>query len=185
MLEKVCLNKAGHRFSQANDTPLLQQPMIQWFREIGTNRPTFRQVLQGKFHHKIGNPYVVKLLKNLKKTEHVPEFAPWSLEDYTIGWKKAREVTSSSLSGIHFGHYMAGTFNPNIVLFNATMADLPLKTGYSLRRWRQGLNVMLEKLQGTSMWRNYESYYYSKWTSIPIASGSAKWQCTWQNRWTY
>ncbi len=55
---------------------------------------------------------------------------------------------SSSLSGIHFGHNMAGTFNPHIVLFNATMADLPLKTGYLPSRWQQGLNVMLEKILG-------------------------------------
>jgi len=91
---------------------------------------------------------VVKLLHNLKRPENVPEFEPRSLEDYTSGWRKARETTSSSLSGIHFGHYMAGTFNPNIVLFNATMADIPLKTGYSPSRWRQGLNVMLEKTPG-------------------------------------
>jgi len=43
---------------------------------------------------------------------------------------------------------MAGTFNPHIVLFNATMANLPLKTGYLPSRWRQGLNVMLEKIPG-------------------------------------
>ncbi len=135
MLKKACLDEAGCHFLQANDTPLLQQPMIQWFGEIGTNRPAFRQVLRGKFHHEIGNPYVEKLLKNLKKPEKVPEFIPRSLEEYATGWRKARETTSSSLSGIHFGHYMAGTFNPNIVLFNVTMADLPLRTGYLLSRW--------------------------------------------------
>jgi len=43
---------------------------------------------------------------------------------------------------------MAGTFNPDIVLFNATMADLPMRMGYSPRRWREGLNVMLEKIPG-------------------------------------
>jgi len=43
---------------------------------------------------------------------------------------------------------MAGTFNPNIVLFNATMASLPLKTGYLPCRWWEGLNVMLEKTPG-------------------------------------
>jgi len=43
---------------------------------------------------------------------------------------------------------MARTFNPNIVLFNTTIADLPLKTGYSQCRWQEGLNVMLEKTSG-------------------------------------
>jgi len=43
---------------------------------------------------------------------------------------------------------MAGTFNPDILIFNATMADIPLKTGYSPDRWKEGLNVMLEKSPG-------------------------------------
>jgi len=47
--------------------------------------------------------------------------------------------------GFHFGHYMAGTFNLDILIFNVTMAELPMKTGYLPRRWREGLNVMLKK----------------------------------------
>jgi len=43
---------------------------------------------------------------------------------------------------------MAGTFNPDILIFNVTMANIPLKTGYSPARWREGLNVMLEKSPG-------------------------------------
>jgi len=76
------------------------------------------------------------------------------------------QINTSSLLGIHFGHYMAGTFNPNILIFNATMADIllkmgyspkifnatmadiPLKMGYSPKRWQERLNVMLEKSPG-------------------------------------
>jgi len=36
-------------------------------------------------------------------------------------------------------------FNPNILLLNATMADIPLHTGYSPGHWRKGLNAMLKK----------------------------------------
>jgi len=43
---------------------------------------------------------------------------------------------------------MVGTFNPDIVLFNATMADIPMTMGYSPKHWREGLNVMLEKIPG-------------------------------------
>jgi len=43
---------------------------------------------------------------------------------------------------------MADTFNPNIVLFNAMMAKLPMRTRYSPHCWREGLNVMLEKVPG-------------------------------------
>jgi len=39
---------------------------------------------------------------------------------------------------------MASTFNPDIVLFNAT-GYLPLKTRYLPHHWQEGLNIMLEK----------------------------------------
>jgi len=58
LLKKACLDEAGHWFLQANDTPLLQNPMIKWFGETGTNRLTFKQVLLGKFNLKPDNIYV-------------------------------------------------------------------------------------------------------------------------------
>jgi len=63
-------------------------------------------------------------------------------------WRKAHKTTSSSPSSIHFGHYIAGMFNPDILILNATLADIPLATGYSPMRWHKGLNVMLEKSPG-------------------------------------
>jgi len=41
------------------------------------------QVLLGKFHHEIGNPYMEKLLQHKKKPEQVHKFVPWLLKDYT------------------------------------------------------------------------------------------------------
>jgi len=49
---------------------------------------------------------------------------------------------------MHLGHYMASTFNPEILIFNATMADIPLRTGYAPAQWHKGLNVMIEKTPG-------------------------------------
>jgi len=73
---------------------------------------------------------------------------PRTMEVYQQGWQQARESTASSPSGIHFGHYIVGTFNSEILLVNAKLADIPLQTGFSLAHWRKGLNVMLEKVSG-------------------------------------
>jgi len=51
--------------------------------------------------------------------------------EYCTRWRKAQETTSSLASGIHFGHYIAGTFNPQIMVINAALADIPLRTGFS------------------------------------------------------
>jgi len=50
--------------------------------------------------------------------------------------------------GIHFGHYVAGTFNPEILVVNMTLANLPLRTGFTYDWWKKGVNVMIEKTCG-------------------------------------
>ena len=76
LLKKACLEEAGCQFSQANDTLLLQPTITQWFGEIGTNRPAFKQVLQGKFNKETNNLYVEKLFQAFKQPEQVSEVAP-------------------------------------------------------------------------------------------------------------
>jgi len=73
---------------------------------------------------------------------------PHSMQAYCRSWQKAWEMTRSSASGIHFGHYIAGTFNPKILVVNATLANIPLCTGFTYVRWKTGLNVMIEKMAG-------------------------------------
>jgi len=88
------------------------------------------------------------LLLALQQTLTISCLQSRKLDDITEGWRKAREATSSSPSLIHFGHYMAGTFNPTIAVFNARLANLGFTTSYSLKCWWTGLNVMLEKQKG-------------------------------------
>jgi len=65
-LEKACLEEAGRWFSQANATPLLQQPILNQFGEVGTNRQAFKQALAGTLSPEVhNNPFVTKLLKAL------------------------------------------------------------------------------------------------------------------------
>jgi len=69
-------------------------------------------------------------------------------EDYQYGWKHARESTASSLSGVHFGHYIAAIDDIITEKINRLMATIPMLTGISPQRWRHALNVMLEKVAG-------------------------------------
>jgi len=66
-LENACLEEAGRQFSQANVTPLLQQPILKQFGEIGTNCQAFKQALAGALNPEIhDDPFVTKLLKALQ-----------------------------------------------------------------------------------------------------------------------
>jgi len=60
---------------------------------------------------------------------------------------------SSSASGIHFGHYITRTFNPEILIINATLANIPLITGFTYDRWKKGLSIMIKKWRGILMWK--------------------------------
>jgi hypothetical protein len=72
-------------------------------------------------------------------------------EDLRAHWKRAKEETSSSYSGLHFGHYMAGTTSDHIFHFHALKATLLVHNGLVLECWAQGLSVMLQKLFGCSL----------------------------------
>ena len=62
-----------------------------------------------------------------------------------------KEDTSSSQSGLHFGHYIAGTDCDYISQLHALRVSLALKKGISLERWSKGLSVMLEKMFGVRL----------------------------------
>jgi hypothetical protein len=60
-------------------------------------------------------------------------------------WKRVKEETSSSQSGLHFGHYIVGADCKYTSQFHALRASLALKKGIVLEWWTNGLSVMLEK----------------------------------------
>jgi hypothetical protein len=66
--------------------------------------------------------------------------------DWRWQWKGRRESTSSSESGLHFGHYIAGCNSDYIAHFHALKATLIINRGIVLDRWARGLSVMLEKI---------------------------------------
>jgi hypothetical protein len=62
-----------------------------------------------------------------------------------------KEDTSSSPSGLHFGHYIAGANCNYVSQFHALCVSLALKKGIALERWANGLSVMLEKMFGVPL----------------------------------
>ena len=74
-----------------------------------------------------------------------------SRERWQQRWKKVKEDTSLSPSGLHFGHYIAGADCNYISQFHALQVSLALKKGIALERWANGLLVMLEKMFGVRL----------------------------------
>ena len=66
-------------------------------------------------------------------------------------WRKAKERTSSSHSGLHFSHYIAGASSQLLSHHHALKVSICSKHGFSLERWKEGLTCILEKLPGNCL----------------------------------
>ena len=71
-----------------------------------------------------------------------------TLEDFQCFWRTARERTGSSYSGLHFGHYIAVSFCPDLSLLHAAKLSICARNGVPLTRWGKGVTVLLEKILG-------------------------------------
>ena len=71
--------------------------------------------------------------------------------EWAARWAKAKEQTSSSESGLHFGHYKVAARSPLLSHMHALKTSLALRRGVALDRWSRGLSVMLEKMYGCTL----------------------------------
>ena len=72
-------------------------------------------------------------------------------EDFKLFWKRVNEFTSSSMSGIHYGHHKAAAqdeFSTNLL---AQQLTIIARTGVPPESWCVGLQVMLEKIAGVCL----------------------------------
>ena len=112
-VEDACLKCNATHFNQAAHTPLLQPPLANMIGAIGTT-PFLDSILAGDARlPENTDEYICKVIDALAKPPFAPKPLLWSfsLDDHIQGWRKAREHTSSSFSGIQFGYYMAGTYD--------------------------------------------------------------------------
>ncbi len=65
-------------------------------------------------------------------------------------WKAVNKETSSSESGLHFGHYIVGCTSDIITTYHARVSVV-IAHAIQLERWSRGLSVMLEKMLGVTL----------------------------------
>ncbi len=72
-------------------------------------------------------------------------------KQFQYHWRKCKERMSSSISGIHFGHYKSATYSD--VIINVLSRKIPLiaRGGCPPDCWGQGLQIMLEKVAGVAL----------------------------------
>eukprot|EP00956_Cyclotella_meneghiniana_P004094 scaffold4965_cov23-Cyclotella_meneghiniana.AAC.2 len=71
----------------------------------------------------------IRVAFDTSKTE--PEYV--TIEDFIGYWKSARERTSSSGSGRHFGHYIAASDDPELAILHLESLNIAARRGTALR----------------------------------------------------
>jgi hypothetical protein len=72
-------------------------------------------------------------------------------EDFQRFWMKVGEFTSSSMSGIHYGHYKAAIQCNISTKILAQQLTVVARSRIPLESWSIGLQVMLEKIAGVCL----------------------------------
>jgi hypothetical protein len=142
-------------YNLAEEAPICKGPLRGKFGYMST-LPTAWSVLDGSYDYP---PDIDEATKELfEECAKIWLIVPAnsvtgiiSQERWQQRWKKVKEDTSLSLSGLHFRHYIAGVDCDYISWFHALRVSLALKKGIALECWENGLSVMLEKMFGVRL----------------------------------
>lgn len=129
----------GKRFYLAEQTPICQGRLQGEFGYMA-NTAAAESILEGvctpesDVHH--GTVELFDKIACIQET--VPKDSVDILVRHPLWlkkWKKKREKTSSSESGGHFGHYIAGADSDLISYCHTLLAHCAMRRGYSPARW--------------------------------------------------
>ncbi len=136
-------------FTRAHGSPFLKPPLALLVGVFGTGTAA-QEILDGTFvcppdldEH---TRYFIEALKFPSvAARHSTMSLLLCLEDFITHWKHAKEKTSSSPSGLHFGHYKSATYSLPLAHLHTQFTQLIFQTGLSISQFQAGLQVILEK----------------------------------------
>ena len=82
-------------------------------------------------------------------------------DDFIAYWKRAREQTSLSLSGQHFGHYKAASTSLQLSDLHDFFQHVASHSRICLSRWCKDLTGMLKKISGNIRVNKLRAILYS------------------------
>jgi hypothetical protein len=148
---RECLQENKAKYTQCYPTPMLQEPMLSEVGYLGFTEPA-QEILQGTYHPPEETNYLTQaFIQELKKPAGIelnscPDTIP--VEEHIQAMKKVKENTSSGISGLHYGLWKANAEVGELAAIDATMREIPYRTGYVMKRWKKGIDVELCKEEG-------------------------------------
>ena len=99
-----------------------------------------KDILQGNYVSDVSlDTHTSKFLKLVSKSPALRQFSSdVDRTDFVKYWKGARERTSSSISGRHFGHYKAASSSHLLSEIHASFQHVASKSVLCQSRWKKG-----------------------------------------------
>ena len=145
-VEQAIATNNSKRFHLASSTPLMSQYMSNCLGYLATKEVAHAIQTNAFTPDPQLDTYTNDFLSFVSSRSSLPQIsASIHAHDFISYWRGARERTSSSLSGRHFGHYKAASYSPRLAEIHATFAHIASHSGFCPSRWCRGLTVMLEK----------------------------------------
>jgi len=150
------ISSANQRqYHQAHDTPFGVEPLLSYFgykadtagaERLITGTLPPQEIMQQLL------PETQSILKYLaafpRQLQGDPSSPIIPVEQFCSLYNKLDERISSSPSGRHLGHYKVAAISEHLSILHTNMMSIPYMVGISPQRWRQVIDVMLEKKPG-------------------------------------
>ena len=92
--------------------------------------------------------YTTEFFNELQQVENINTPAPninISSKIFLLEWKKMKEFTFASPSGLHFGHMKACSTDQFLSQVESCFCSIPPSVGFSPPLWQQGVTSMISK----------------------------------------
>jgi hypothetical protein len=147
------------RYTLAGEAPICNGALFQDFVYTAST-PASKAVLDGTYVAPADSDGTTKEL--FAEITAIWELIPENSVSITITpeqwkryWKVVNKETLSSISGLHFGHYIVGSKSDIISHYYAARVTVTLAHAVQLEWWLHRLSVMLEKTLGVTLVTSY------------------------------
>ncbi len=143
------------QYTMVKEAPICSGKLFDDFGHLA-NTPASRTVLDGTYESSENSDMATKELFDeiaaIRRIIH-RDSAPIVItsEQGKRYWAIVNEETSSSESGLHFGHYIVGCKSDTVAHYHAARVSVVLSQAIQLERWSRGLSVMPEKTLGVTL----------------------------------
>jgi hypothetical protein len=155
-VEQAIQRKCEIRFSLAHSAPIMKTLLGERLRYLSNESPA-RLIILGTYDNPSDLDPATKLIMEeigklgMKIVNGEGNKIVITPGDFKHFWRKVNEFTSSSMSGIHYGHYKAAIQDELSSAVLALQLTVIARSGVPPKNWSVGLQMMLEKIAGVCL----------------------------------